>query len=367
MILSQSLCSWDLILIHKNKQSWSKKQAKRKMSESTEEDWEKNLDVEFDDGSKNEYKDYFWFVDPQDWGHYKWHDMMSTVSQMPPNASRRLKLWYKRYIVSNIVTVPCPKCKKHGINYLKDHPIRLDYEAKDALSLFTWLYNMREFINDRKGKALDKRVPLVRACKAYKVVGSVGFIPVASVKKLEEESANIQKHQQQQAIVIAQPLPPPVVQPPPIYQRAIVQRTIVNTPVSKPSYFGRVATPNQVSKIVINVQSRNQQQQPQRIAKTVTKAPPVNNNVQRAIVVNQPRNTPVSKRPSKTVVVVIPKVAPAKKVVASQAVTQKDRIASLLNIMNRSQKVVPASVGNEPKKRAITTVSNQLSRTRRQT
>lgn len=214
------------------------------MSDPFDAGFEKYLDFGFDDGSEEAYEDYFWFVEPSEWGKFKWFDMMSTVAQMPPNASRGLRFWYKMYVMSQIATLCCPSCKGHALNYYRSKPISIDQEAKDALSLFRWVYDMREFVNDRKGVPKNKRVSFEKACAFYKVVGSSGFVPVAIQKK------KVVVAKVQEPVPVAKPKPEPIVVPQapavvPVQQRAIVMQT-----VAKPSPFGRVGAPTRIAKVV---------------------------------------------------------------------------------------------------------------------
>lgn len=132
---------------------------------------------------EDEYEDEFWNQDPQDWGSYKWHDLMLTVSQMPPNSPPKRRLWYKILVESSIMTVPCGNCLEHGSEYLSKNPIRLDQEARDALSLFEYVYNMRESVRARRGK--PQTVTFKQACSWYKVVGSSNkYIPIPLPRKV---------------------------------------------------------------------------------------------------------------------------------------------------------------------------------------
>ena len=59
-----------------------------------------------------------------------------------------------RHIARDISTFPCLKCRRHGTEYSRLHPFIKAISDPDELSLFRWVWEFHNTVNERIGKEI---------------------------------------------------------------------------------------------------------------------------------------------------------------------------------------------------------------------
>ena len=62
------------------------------------------------------------------------------------------KITVANTIARLITNFPCLKCRKHGTEYASHHPLIHPINDGDELSLFRWVWNFHNSVNERIGK-----------------------------------------------------------------------------------------------------------------------------------------------------------------------------------------------------------------------
>ena len=84
------------------------------------------------------------------WGPHGWIFLHSITFQYPMNPSINDKKNYYNFFHSLQYILPCPKCKNHYSDHLKNNPIQLN----SRLDLIHWLIKVHNNVN----KSLNKKI-----------------------------------------------------------------------------------------------------------------------------------------------------------------------------------------------------------------
>ena len=87
------------------------------------------------------------------WGPSGWLFMHSISFQYPENPSEEDKNNYKVFFESLKNTIPCPKCREHYSENLKQNPIQLN--SRDEL--IQWVIDIHNKVNEKNSKKIYSR------------------------------------------------------------------------------------------------------------------------------------------------------------------------------------------------------------------
>lgn len=100
-------------------------------------------------------------LDIKQWGSAGWTFLMAAAFMFPKNAPEEIQKQYLQFF-SNIGNIlPCGLCSEHFNQYLKDHPIPID---RDAKQLAEWLHNLHNEVNEGNN---EKSWPFLKVVKKY--------------------------------------------------------------------------------------------------------------------------------------------------------------------------------------------------------
>ena len=83
------------------------------------------------------------------WGSRLWYLLHTLSSSYPEHPTKLTQKYYSIFINQLYYIIPCPRCQKECILYMKKHPP----ELQNRDSLFHWLYRFHNSVNIRLGKS----------------------------------------------------------------------------------------------------------------------------------------------------------------------------------------------------------------------
>jgi len=110
---------------------------------------------------------------PSAWGPFFWHTMHIVALGYPTNPSYGHKKAAKEFIESFAFLIPCPICKEHFIEHLKESPISPFLDRRE--DLFKWTVTLHNKVNKKLGKPI---VSELEAIHYYKRLGQQNRSPV---------------------------------------------------------------------------------------------------------------------------------------------------------------------------------------------
>ena len=87
------------------------------------------------------------------WGPSGWLFMHSISFQYPENPKEEDKNNYRVFFESLKNTIPCPKCREHYSENLKQNPIQLN--SRDEL--IQWVIDIHNAVNEKNSKKIYSR------------------------------------------------------------------------------------------------------------------------------------------------------------------------------------------------------------------
>lgn len=87
-------------------------------------------------------------MDPKIWGPSAWLFLHTITFNYPNNPTKEDKDNFHKLFDSLKFTIPCPICREHYKENLKNNPIKLD--SKD--DLIEWLFDIHNSVNKFKGE-----------------------------------------------------------------------------------------------------------------------------------------------------------------------------------------------------------------------
>ena len=89
-------------------------------------------------------------IPPNTWGPFFWHTMHLVALGYPTNPTYAEKRAAKEFYESFVHLIPCPLCKMHYADHLKNHPISPSLDTRN--DLFDWTIMMHNLVNKDLGK-----------------------------------------------------------------------------------------------------------------------------------------------------------------------------------------------------------------------
>jgi FAD-linked sulfhydryl oxidase len=92
------------------------------------------------------------FKDPKSWGNGAWiflHCISYTYPEIP---SKKEEKYYCSFFNNLGYVIPCPNCRKHYQEYLKQFPCSKFLKNKSSLS--KWLFELHNYVNFKLNKPL---------------------------------------------------------------------------------------------------------------------------------------------------------------------------------------------------------------------
>ena len=112
-------------------------------------------------------------IPPSTWGPFFWHTMHIVSLGYPKKPSYAEKRAAKEFYESFIHLIPCPTCKLHYADNLKEIPVSPSLDTKE--DLFRWTVKMHNMINKQLGKPEMQELD---AIAFYHKLGALGRSPV---------------------------------------------------------------------------------------------------------------------------------------------------------------------------------------------
>jgi hypothetical protein len=112
-------------------------------------------------------------IPPTTWGPFFWHTMHLVALGYPVEPTYAEKRAAKEFFESFTHLIPCPTCKIHYANHLKEMPITPSLDTRK--DLFKWTVDMHNMVNKDLGKPLYTEAD---AISFYHKLGEMGRSPV---------------------------------------------------------------------------------------------------------------------------------------------------------------------------------------------
>ena len=112
-------------------------------------------------------------IPPSTWGPFFWHTIHLTALGYPSKPTYAEKRAAKEFYESLVHLIPCPLCKLHYAETLKEHPVGPSLDTRD--DLFRWTVDMHNKVNKQLGKPEYTELDAV---KFYEALGELGRSPV---------------------------------------------------------------------------------------------------------------------------------------------------------------------------------------------
>ena len=112
-------------------------------------------------------------IPPSTWGPFFWHTMHIVALGYPNSPTYAEKRAAKEFFESFTHLIPCPVCKLHYADHLKNNPITPSLDTKQ--DLFRWTVHIHNLVNKDLGKPeyLDSD-----AISFYHRLGDLGRSPI---------------------------------------------------------------------------------------------------------------------------------------------------------------------------------------------
>lgn len=82
------------------------------------------------------------------WGNRLWYLLHTISTTYPDQPTALTRKYYSIFLNQLLYVIPCPRCQKECILYMKKHPPELQHQD----SLYQWLYQFHNSVNSRLGK-----------------------------------------------------------------------------------------------------------------------------------------------------------------------------------------------------------------------
>lgn len=112
-------------------------------------------------------------IPPTTWGPFFWHTMHITALGYPNQPTYAEKRAAKEFYESLAHLIPCPSCKMHYAELLKEHPVSPHVDSREDLFRFTVMIHNK--VNVKLGKP---EVTELEAIDFYHKLGAMGRSPV---------------------------------------------------------------------------------------------------------------------------------------------------------------------------------------------
>jgi len=89
-------------------------------------------------------------IPPSTWGPFFWHTMHLVALGYPSTPTYAEKRAAKEFFESFTHLIPCPLCKLHYANHLKENPLTPSLDSKK--DLFNWTIKIHNLVNRDLGK-----------------------------------------------------------------------------------------------------------------------------------------------------------------------------------------------------------------------
>uniref|UniRef100_A0A6C0HEJ8 thiol oxidase n=1 Tax=viral metagenome TaxID=1070528 RepID=A0A6C0HEJ8_9ZZZZ len=89
-------------------------------------------------------------IPPSTWGPFFWHTMHILALGYPNTPTYAEKRAAKEFFESLQHLIPCPVCRHHYTDYLKENPLTPSLDTRK--DLFTWTINLHNTVNKQLGK-----------------------------------------------------------------------------------------------------------------------------------------------------------------------------------------------------------------------
>jgi len=89
-------------------------------------------------------------IPPSTWGPFFWHTMHIVALGYPNSPNYSEKRAAKEFYESFTHLIPCPTCKLHYANHLKENPITPSLDSRH--DLFQWTIRIHNLVNKDLGK-----------------------------------------------------------------------------------------------------------------------------------------------------------------------------------------------------------------------
>ncbi len=119
-------------------------------------------------------------IPPQTWGPFFWHTMHIVALGYPNEPKYAEKRAAKEFYESLIHLIPCPMCRVHYTQHLKDNPITASLDSRT--DLFKWTVDLHNAVNKTLGKP---EVSELEAIAFYHKLGDLNRSPVWTPKDIE--------------------------------------------------------------------------------------------------------------------------------------------------------------------------------------
>jgi hypothetical protein len=112
-------------------------------------------------------------IPPTTWGPFFWHTMHLVALGYPNEPNYAEKRAAKEFYESLTHLIPCPTCRIHYADHLKELPITPSLDSRK--DLFKWTVDMHNLVNKDLGKPLYTETD---AIAFYHKLGQLGRSPV---------------------------------------------------------------------------------------------------------------------------------------------------------------------------------------------
>lgn len=112
-------------------------------------------------------------IPPTTWGPFFWHTMHLVALGYPNEPTYAEKRAAKEFYESLVHLIPCPTCKLHYANILKNNPITPSLDNRK--DLFQWTINIHNLVNRELGKPEYTEADSIAF---YNKLGEMGRSPV---------------------------------------------------------------------------------------------------------------------------------------------------------------------------------------------
>lgn len=112
-------------------------------------------------------------IPPTTWGPFFWHTMHLVALGYPMKPTYAEKRAAKEFYESLAHLIPCPTCKLHYADYLKENPVSPNLDSKE--DLFRWTVKVHNIVNKQLGKPEYTELDAIRF---YHTLGELGRSPV---------------------------------------------------------------------------------------------------------------------------------------------------------------------------------------------
>jgi FAD-linked sulfhydryl oxidase len=112
-------------------------------------------------------------IPPTTWGPFFWHTIHLVALGYPNTPTYAEKRAAKEFYESLVHLIPCPTCKIHYADHLKNKPITPSLDSRK--DLFQWTIDIHNEVNKDLGKPLYTDAD---AIAFYNKLGSLGRSPV---------------------------------------------------------------------------------------------------------------------------------------------------------------------------------------------